>query len=53
LFGKDENWFRENSQYAQDWLALIQDMKKYGTRFAYHSSPAPNTSTALVVGTTA
>jgi len=53
LFGKDEKWFSENSEYATDWLDLIQKMKKYGTRFAYHQAPAPNTSTALVVGTTA
>ena len=53
LFGKDENWFRQNSQYATDWLALIEEMKKHWTRFGYHQAPAPNTSTALVVGTTA
>jgi len=53
LFGKDENWFKENSEYVQDWISLIQNMKKYGTRFSYHQAPAPNTSTALVVGTTA
>jgi hypothetical protein len=29
LFGKDENWFRQNSQYATDWLALIEEMKKH------------------------
>ena len=28
-------------------------MKKYGVRFGYHTAPAPNTSTAGVVGTTA
>jgi ribonucleoside-diphosphate reductase alpha chain len=53
LFGKDEEWFRQNSEYANDWILLIEEMKKYGTRFGYHQSPAPNTSTALVVGTTA
>ena len=34
-------------------LELAQDMMTYWTRFGYHSSPAPNTSTASVVGTTA
>jgi ribonucleoside-diphosphate reductase alpha chain len=53
LFGKDEEWFKQNSEYANDWILLIEEMKKYGTRFGYHQSPAPNTSTALVVGTTA
>ena len=31
----------------------LKDMKKDGLRFAYHTAPAPNTSTAGVVGTTA
>jgi len=53
LFWKDSNRFEKNSDYASDWLSLIQDMKRNGTRFAYHQSPAPNTSTAAVIGTTA
>ena len=53
IFGKDESWFEKNSEYAQDWKLLIEDVKKHGTRFGYHQAPAPNTSTALVVGTTA
>jgi ribonucleoside-diphosphate reductase alpha chain len=53
LFGKDEAWFSQNSEYASDWISLIHDIKKYWTRFAYHQAPAPNTSTSLVVGTTA
>ena len=36
-----------------DWTALLEEMKKTGTRFGYHSAPAPNTSTAGIVGTTA
>ncbi len=35
------------------WEELANDMKNFGTRFWYHSSPAPNTSTGIVVGTTA
>ena len=53
LFGKDSKRFEENSDYASDWLNLIQEMKKNWTRFGYHQSPAPNTSTAAVIGTTA
>jgi len=53
LFGKGSSWFKENSEYAPEWGKLIDDIKKYGTRFGYHQAPAPNTSTALVVGTTA
>lgn len=32
---------------------LQEDIEKYWVRFGYHSAPAPNTSTAGVVGTTA
>ena len=38
---------------SKRWSKLISDIKKDGIRFAYHLAPAPNTSTALVVGTTA
>jgi ribonucleoside-diphosphate reductase alpha chain len=34
---------------SDKWLKLIDKVKKYGVRFAYHLAPAPNTSTALVV----
>ena len=53
LFWKDKKRFDENSEYAVDWNNLIQNMKEYWTRFAYHQSPAPNTSTAAVIWTTA
>ena len=36
-----------------DWFELSEDMEDFWTRFGYHSSPAPNTSTGMVVGTTA
>lgn len=39
------NWFA--------WQKLETDIKLYWTRFWYHLAPAPNTSTAIVVGTTA
>jgi len=46
------NWEYIADKFA-DWLELQMDMEKYGTRFGYHFAPAPNTSTALVVWTTA
>lgn len=36
-----------------DWKSLLDEMKTVGCRFGYHSAPAPNTSTAGIVGTTA
>lgn len=53
LFGKDEAWFKANSPMSEKWLELIKNIKSGGMRFAYHLAPAPNTSTALVLGTTA
>jgi len=53
LLGKDVKWFKENSSMSSEWLKLIDDIKAYWVRFAYHLAPAPNTSTALVVWTTA
>ncbi len=53
LFGRDEAWFKNNAKTNLDWSDLIARIKKEGVRFAYHLSPAPNTSTSGVVGTTA
>lgn len=53
IFGRNEAWYQEHSRFAKEWSSLINDIKKYGVRFAYHLAPAPNTSTAGVVGTTA
>ncbi len=53
ILGKDEKWFQENSAMWDKWSKLIKNIKKDGMRFAYHLAPAPNTSTAGVVGTTA
>ncbi len=54
LLGRDAAWFaQKNPKRAKAWEALFADMRKYGTRFAYHTAPAPNTSTSGIVGTTA
>lgn len=53
LIWKDADWFKVNSNMSDKWLKLIEDIKKTWVRFAYHLAPAPNTSTALVVWTTA
>lgn len=53
ILGQDSSWYEKNTPYGRDWKALFDDMKKYGVRFGYHTAPAPNTSTAGVVGTTA
>ena len=53
ILGKTEQWFVENTKDGEKWSQLFADMKNFGVRFAYHTAPAPNTSTAGVVGTTA
>lgn len=53
LLGRKSDWFEKNTPYAPEWKALFADMQTIGVRFAYHTAPAPNTSTAGVVGTTA
>jgi len=53
IMWKDETYFKNNSDMADEWLELIESMKTNWMRFAYHLAPAPNTSTAWVVWTTA
>ena len=53
LLGRKQEWFEQHTPFAEEWKKLFADMKEYGVRFGYHTAPAPNTSTAGVVGTTA
>lgn len=50
---KDKNWFASNSKTDLNWNALLENLQRNGMRNAYLFAPAPNTSTANVVGTTA
>ncbi|BDU49854.1 ribonucleoside-diphosphate reductase subunit alpha [Haliovirga abyssi] len=52
LFGKDEKWFIENSDFSDKWVELIKDIKKYGIRNGQLIAIAPNTSSALIQGCT-
>jgi len=53
LLGHDKEWFVREKKMGQQWAELFDAMKAHGVRFAYHTAPAPNTSTAGIVGTTA
>lgn len=53
IFGRDEDWYVKNGTLGLKWKKLIAKIQDKGLRFAYHLAPAPNGSTALVVGTTA
>ena len=48
ILGKDAELLTAETYHKHlDWKALLEEMKKSGTRFGYHSAPAPNTSTAV------
>ena len=51
--GKDKARFNANTENGAKWSDLIDSIQQKGLRFSYHMAPAPNTSTSLVVGTTA
>jgi ribonucleoside-diphosphate reductase alpha chain len=53
ILGKNKEWFEKNSKIEDDWAWLIDEIQEKWLRFAYHIAPAPNTSTAWVVWTTA
>ena len=53
LFGRPEAWYTKETQDPKAWDKLIAEIRQHGLRFAYHMAPAPNTSTAGVIGTTA
>ncbi len=48
-----EDFVRDSKVKKLDWNVVFDTMQKNGVRFSYHSAPAPNTSTAGIVGTTA
>ena len=53
LFGRDKKWLIQHGNLKEQRNTLIDDIQTHGLRFSYHLSPTPNTSTSLVVGTTA
>ena len=53
IFGRNASWYNKHSEHPQEWKALRKKIKEVGLRFAYHISPAPNTSTSVAMGTTA
>ncbi len=53
LLGRTREWYENNTGRTKDWGTLFDDMATYGVRFGYHTAPAPNSSTAGLVGTTA
>ncbi len=50
---KREDFVGESKVQELDWNVIFDLIAKNGVRFSYHTAPAPNTSTAGIVGTTA
>ena len=53
FFQKDEKWYLENSKYSQKWKEVFELVKEYGIRNGELTAVAPNTSTSLLMGSTA
>lgn len=53
FFKKDEKWYLENSKYSQKWKEVFEFIKEYGIRNGELTAVAPNTSTSLLMGSTA
>lgn len=53
FFQKDEKWYLENSKFSQKWKEVFELVKEYGIRNGELTAVAPNTSTSLLMGSTA
>lgn len=53
FFQKDENWYLENSKYSQKWKEVFELVRENGIRNGELTAVAPNTSTSLLMGSTA
>ena len=53
FFGRDMKWYKENSKYYSQWQELSEHIKKHGMRNGGLFAIAPNTSTSLLMGSTA
>jgi len=53
FFGRDKNWYKENSSMKADWNKLMGQVAQSGIRNSQLLAIAPNTSSALVQGCSA
>ena len=53
FFGKNEEWYKENSEFKDKWMNAFELVEKYGLRNGELSAVAPNTSTSLLMGAVA
>ncbi|MDU1910167.1 ribonucleoside-diphosphate reductase subunit alpha [Fusobacterium sp.] len=53
FFQKNKDWYMANSKYTDKWNEVFELVRKYGIRNGELTAIAPNTSTSLLMGTTA
>lgn len=53
FFGKNKEWYKENSEFKDKWMNAFELVEKYGLRNGELSAVAPNTSTSLLMGAVA
>lgn len=53
FYGKDSEWYRKNSKFKEEWAEAFYLVESYGLRNGELTAIAPNTSTSLLMGSTA
>ena len=53
FYGKDSEWYRKNSKFNDEWIEAFYLVESYGLRNGELTAIAPNTSTSLLMGSTA
>lgn len=53
FFGKNKDFYIENSKFSKEWNEVYNLVKEYGLRNGELTAVAPNTSTSLLMGATA
>ncbi len=53
FFNKDQKWYEDNSSFSIKWTEVFKLVKEYGLRNGELTAIAPNTSTSLLMGSTA
>ena len=53
FFQKDRTWYKENSKFGKEWDEAFDLVAQYGIRNGELTAIAPNTSTSLLMGSTA
>lgn len=53
FYGRDKDWYNKNSKFKDEWSEVFYLVENYGLRNGELTAIAPNTSTSLLMGSTA